>query len=184
MIDPSKKELRVKYIGLRDATDPKQRAIMDQQIVSKIRKMEAYQKATIVGIFYPIGSETDLSELFRDPGKQFCFPKILDLKAALMEFRFGMEKTTEGPFRTKEPTGGLVDFEAIDLILVPGVAFSKDGVRLGYGKGFFDRYLKQYHHHLVGVSYSFQLADHLPQDEFDVLFDSVITDGEVLCIRH
>lgn len=71
-------------------------------------------------------------------------------------------------------------------ILIPGVAFDRDGRRLGYGKGFYDRALANYKGLKVGVSFSLQIADsNLPHEDNDVLMNLVVTDAEIIkCSRH
>jgi 5-formyltetrahydrofolate cyclo-ligase len=177
-----KQELRALYLSKRDAIYPEYRQAMNRVIVNRIRQLPVYQTAKVVGLYYPIGSEVNLMSLSKDVGQRFCYPKILDLKTAHMEFRFDTGIMTHGPFKTREPMGEAVAPEQIDLILVPGVAFSQTGVRLGYGKGFFDRYLTLYPHEFIGVAYSMQLADQLPCEKFDILFHSVVTERENLCI--
>lgn len=179
-----KQQLRRAFIAKRDEINPDLRIAMSIVIADRIKKLPAYQKAKTVGLYFPIGSEVNLMSLTKDAGKRFCYPKITDMKTAQMEFRSDSGVTTHGPFKTREPLGDLVSPDQIDLILVPGVAFSRTGVRLGYGKGFFDRYLKTFPHEFIGVAFSVQIADRLPVDPFDVLFHLVVTDREELCIQH
>jgi len=184
MIAESKRALRLELIALRDSLSESVRKKESEQIVLRIQNLKVYQEARVVGIYYPIGSEADPRALLQDTAKQFCYPKITDPKSVQMEFRLDTGVMTEGPFHTKEPTGAVVNPGGIDLLIVPGVGFSLAGVRLGYGKGYYDRYLKDFLRPYIGIAFSRQIINEIPHNEFDVLFSTVITDREVLCIQH
>lgn len=184
MIQEEKKILRKQFLAVREAILPEVRSIMDQAIVKRIQNLKVYQTAKTVGIYYPIGSEVSLLALMEDSNKQFCFPAIVSMEETLMEFRLDNQQFITGPFGTKNPKGQPVSPEQIDLIIVPGVAFSKDGVRLGYGKGFYDRYLKTYAHAFIGCAYEVQITERLPSNDYDVLLPIIVTEREDLCIQH
>lgn len=74
-----------------------------------------------------------------------------------------------------EPVGELfTDLEQIDVILVPGVAFDLKGERLGRGKGYYDKILKQTKAYKIGICFDFQLLDQIPTEEHDVTMDKVV----------
>lgn len=75
-----------------------------------------------------------------------------------------------------EPVGALfTDLKQIDLVLVPGVAFDREGNRLGRGKGYYDRILKQTPAYKIGLCFDFQLLDCVPTEEHDIKMDRVIS---------
>lgn len=71
---------------------------------------------------------------------------------------------------------------AIDAIVVPGAAFDHCGNRIGYGAGYFDRYLSKFDGLKIAICYDFQLTDKLPSEEFDVKMDTIVTDKRALKI--
>jgi 5-formyltetrahydrofolate cyclo-ligase len=152
------------------------------KVVAFIREMPSYQRASIVGMYYPIGKEIDLTALL-DDGKRFCFPKITDKDKAIMELHLYDGTFVTGSFSTLEPTGEIVSKSHIDLILVPGVAFDTLGNRLGYGKGFYDNYLRDYRGVTAGIAYDFQIVDVVPSGTNDIGIQSIVTDKEILCIQ-
>lgn len=78
-------------------------------------------------------------------------------------------------FGIGEPVGGLfTDLDKIDVILVPGVAFDQLGNRLGRGKGYYDKILKNTRGYKIGICFSFQVMDEVPVDDYDVKMDRVI----------
>lgn len=92
------------------------------------------------------------------------------------------EELSSGQFGILEPPEKrLIDPFEFDLVLVPGCAFGYDGSRLGYGGGFYDRYLpKCTHAKAVGLGYNLTMVDALPTEPFDVLMDAVITETGVV----
>ena len=70
--------------------------------------------------------------------------------------------------------------ENIDLAIIPGVAFDKHGVRLGYGKGVFDKLLADSKAFKIGLAYDFQIVDELPREKHDLVMDFVVTESRVI----
>lgn len=89
----------------------------------------------------------------------------------------GPEDLTVGAYGIEEPTGALfTDYSAIDLIVVPGVAFDRDGNRLGRGKGYYDRLLPRIPSaYKIGICFPFQVVDEVPAEPFDIRMDEIIT---------
>ena len=84
----------------------------------------------------------------------------------------------------QEPVGGaLIESEKLDGFLVPGLAFSKKGERIGRGKGFYDRTLAQVSGLKVGVCYSYQLFSELPTEDHDVKMDIVVSDQGITWLK-
>lgn len=86
-----------------------------------------------------------------------------------------------GAFRILEPTGDKIcDVSEIDLIIVPAVAFDRNGNRLGRGKGYYDRLLRNAGCKKIGVAYDCQLLDRIPAEPHDVPMDIIVTDKEII----
>jgi 5-formyltetrahydrofolate cyclo-ligase len=86
---------------------------------------------------------------------------------------------TEGKFGIKEPLPAAPPVDGIDLVLVPGVAFDLKGCRIGYGKGYYDRFLSMQHSFSMGLAYSFQVVDELPRGRFDRRIASIATESGI-----
>lgn len=110
------------------------------------------------------------------------YPKIDDQEIHF----FKAEKFELHPWGIKEPKEGeLVDSEKIQGILVPGLGFNHKGQRLGKGKGFYDRYLKNYKGIKVGACFEFQYTNEdFPVDAWDICMDSVLTENGLKIIRE
>lgn len=109
-------------------------------------------------------------------GKTICAPRVLnetEMEAAVLDEK-GLKK---GPFHIWEPRGKAVS--SVDLVFVPGIAFDKSCHRLGYGKGYYDRFLEKINAFTVGLAYSFQVIDNIPTDSHDVRLNMILTEHEV-----
>ncbi len=80
----------------------------------------------------------------------------------------------KGAFNTLQPTNATPYQGSFDVIIVPGVAFDKQGYRLGYGKGYYDRFLKDHANSFkIGLAYPFQVLDHIPHESHDIKVDFI-----------
>lgn len=148
-----------------------------------------YARAECIALYAPAHNETDtgliLAAAFQD-GKRVLYPAVCGHQ---MVFRIveRVEELREGVFGILEPCPTGIDHQAdeADLIVVPGVAFDLSGHRIGYGKGFYDRFL---HHpgcraHLVGLCHDFQLTDGaFPADSHDIPMEIVVSDKRIIRI--
>lgn len=145
-----------------------------------------FNAAKTVLAYIPIGSEVNIKSIvdrMMPIGKTLVLPKVNRAQGwlELYEVRDLEVELVPGPFGTSEPRGDQrrqVDLDDIDLALVPGVAFTATGTRLGYGGGFYDRLLQKRPRALwvVGPAFSIQILKAIPVCEHDVSIDSVITE--------
>lgn len=165
--------------------DSQQRRIMSKEdvlalsekICERIEEMSCWKEAKTVMLYYPIHNEVDLRPLVRKHAdeKQFLLPATLsEHQIEVREHKKG-EPLIKGRFGIPEPQTPAWK-GAIDLILVPGVAFDKKMHRLGRGGGYYDRFLAKLKSNVrVGVCYDFQLHDEIPSDVFDQKMTRVVT---------
>ena len=124
-------------------------------------------------LYSALWDEVDLTPLY-DDGKQYILPTVTGDDLELHEYQPGTDTRT-GAFGITESMGKLVtDYGTIDLAIIPGRAFTTDGIRLGRGKGYYDRLLPQLACHTIGVCFPFQLLDELPAEPHDQRVDEVI----------
>ena len=103
--------------------------------------------------------------------------KTLELIKTAMDY---LEKLEKGNFEIMEPKDSCKKAEKIDCVLIPTVGISKSGVRLGYGKGYYDRFLSLIDAVKISLTYSKQIVKSIPNDSHDVKIDWIITeDGNV-----
>lgn len=120
-----------------------------------------------------------LAEKLLAEGKQVAFPRT---EGETMEFYpvTSLKGFQKGAFGIMEPVGDCPLKEEKPLILVPGLGFDRKCCRIGYGKGFYDRYFARFPaSRKVGVAYNIQIAEKIPRDIYDVPMDVVITEEVV-----
>ena len=140
-----------------------------------------YQSAESIMLYSPLGNETEtykiISQCFDDK-KTVLLPVTNEQTCEMNAVIYTPEtKLKEGAFSINEPIcEDIYDKNKIDLVLVPGIAFSITGERLGFGKGCYDRFLKDISAVKVGFCYDFQLSEQIKSYDHDVRMDYVITD--------
>ena len=137
-----------------------------------IKELDCYKRAKTVMLYMPIKGEADVTGLLCDE-KVFVTPvtKGNDMYACIMG------ELEVGAFGVSEPKDKTpFDKRAIDLVIVPGVVFDKSGNRIGYGKGYYDRFLKDMTCFKTGVCHSFQLIEEIECEEHDVKMDMIVTE--------
>lgn len=139
-----------------------------------------FQQSETILAYMPIKNEADLSPLLpRHPEKRWILPRILPEEDHRMVFHpYDAARLVRHPFGMAEPAADLptVPPEAIELVLIPGLAFDRHGWRLGYGGGYFDRFLKNFAGVSAGIVFHSLLLDNLPHGEFDVPVQWIVTD--------
>ncbi len=156
---------------------------LSARICHQISRAPLFRGARQIFLYMPLRSEIDLRSLGAQyPDKIWGIPRCLPgVQLAWHRWSPGDPNTLcRGGFGLSEPTADAprLDPEAVDLILVPGLAFDVWGGRLGYGKGYYDRFLCRYPQaHTVGIcAHDCFLSTPLPCDPWDVLMRGVVTD--------
>lgn len=162
----NKKELR-KYALIKRKSLRCDYDLLEKELVSKLNG------AKTVAIYYPL--EYEISVLFlRKYNLNLCFPKTEGLN---MDFYMNPTSFKEGSFHVMEPVDGtIVDKNDIDLMIVPALVINSKGYRIGYGKGFYDRYLNGTNIRTIGVCYS-DLAQEFDEEENDIRL------GDYICAK-
>ena len=148
------------------------------KIAEKIIKTEFYKNSKAIMLFYPKENEVNtlyiMDKALLD-GKTVVFPATDKENKALIPIIYdGSFK--KGAFGVYEPMGDIISKDEIDFAIIPALSVDKDGYRLGYGGGYYDRFLKDFKGEKIAVLFSELLADELPHDEFDIKTDITITD--------
>ena len=109
-------------------------------------------------------------------GKTVLLPRVISDTDMELHRYTGKQDLQTGAYGILEPTGEpFTDYKAIDIAIVPGMAFDAEGHRLGRGKGYYDRFLSRVPYlYKIGLCFSWQMVDHIPCDEHDVVMDEVI----------
>mgnify|MGYP002624159821 CR=1 FL=1 len=175
----TKQELR-QEIRLRKAACPaEERAALSREVNAALADAPQWKAAHTVLLYHALPDEVDTLALIRqaaDKGKRVLLPVVVDNDLELREYR-GERCLAEGAFHILEPQGApFTDYAAINLAVIPGVAFTRDGHRLGRGRGYYDRLLPRLRGtYKLGLCWPFQLVDEIPTEPHDILMDRVIT---------
>ena len=144
-------------------------------LVEKLMHSEVYKDAQNIMLFYPMKDEVNLLPILEDSTKNFYLPKVDNQSLLCCPYCSGDELTTSC-FNTKEPISHPINPDKLDLIIVPALAIDNNNYRLGYGGGFYDRFLQNKSATtLVCIQKELVVATIYPE-EFDIPVDIVITD--------
>lgn len=155
----------------------KSRASAD--ISAQVAATAELREAHTIALFASLADEpqtTALIEQAQRDGKRVVVPRI---EGDNMEFYDIAEGLCEGAYGIMEPTAAMpVDASEIDVMVVPGVAFTRQGARLGRGKGFYDRYLSRqgFRAFTIGICYRCQVVDTLPIEPHDKTCHTIISE--------
>ena len=171
-----KKELRAQIRELKKQHTKEQLLEQSEKILAKLEQHPDFVRAERVMLYSALPDEVQ-TQAFLDKWhlkKQIILPTVVGDDIIPVEYAHDT-RFAVGDFNILEPQNEPYrgDF---DLIVVPGVAFDKDGNRIGRGRGYYDRFLSQ---HLdvkrIGICFDFQLVDKVPTEPFDILMDEVIS---------
>lgn len=178
--------LRQKCRNLRDSFGEKIIENASMAASELFSKTEVFEKADIILFYYPIKNEISpmpLIEMTQKMGKKIAFP-ICNTEQNTLSFRTvnSIDELIPSHFGIPEPPSSNETpiWTERTIVIVPALAFSKDGQRLGYGKGFYDKFLREFMGISVGFSYSSLVLDSIPIDKHDIPLKMIVTESEVL----
>lgn len=207
--DITKTEIRTSFRKKRDSLTDVQALEWSKSVNKNLMDWETFQRAESICFYYPVGKEVNLLASARAAlslGKQVYFPKTAGLRmefyqvSNLSDFKEGNFHVMEPFFSGRQPEGlshfreegklsvdcqtsGLLSASCQTLrllFLVPGVAFDRGRQRMGYGKGYYDRYLAGFPESIkAGIAYECQIAEHIPTDEGDIPMNYMVTEAEI-----
>lgn len=183
-IKEEKNRLREKYKAVRRGYSDEEKKKLDLSILKRVTGLYQYRDAATVLTYVSKDIETDtigLIERAWSDGKRVAVPKCID-GTRLMRFYYitDLSQLEKSSFGVLEPKTDLCEAMSAppenSLCIVPGMAFDCDGYRLGYGKGYYDRFLSGFHGVTAGICYSDCIRWKLPRGRFDRPVDILVTD--------
>lgn len=175
---------------LRNLIKQKRQNMTEKEVKDKSRmlcdaiyKSDIYKKSDFIAIYMPLGNEADIGligkKAFSD-GKRVCVP-VTEKKDIYFSEILPNDEFILGRFGIKEPKTKRCT-NAADTVLVPGLAFSAGGTRLGWGGGWYDRLLAKSNAVKVGIGYDFQISDESKAESHDIKMDFIFTEsGLIVC---
>lgn len=175
-------ELREQCRNRRKNLNPEVKAEMDAGIAEQVKRLYQYRSAKTIMIYVSTSIEVDTYKIIENAlkdGKQIAVPRCIP-QTRQMEFHYitSIEQLTPGSFSVLEPPEHypiVSDFTGA-LMLVPGFLFDCFGYRLGYGKGYYDRYMSRYNGAAVGLCYSEELRSHMYHGRYDRAVDAIVSE--------
>lgn len=154
-----------------------------EKILKLLEDTNIFRQASCIALYYSIPGEVQTAAFLEKwfEKKQLLLPLVVGDDLRLLPYK-GKETLKPGAFGIPEPVDREIAIpeSAIDLIIVPGVAFDRRLNRMGRGKGFYDRLLSTLQAPKVGICFDFQLQETVPVEPFDRKMDMIITEKEII----
>lgn len=154
-----------------------------EKILKLLEETELFRQASCIALYYSIPGEVQTAGFLEKwfEKKQLLLPLVVGDDLHLLPYK-GKESLQPGAFGIPEPidTEATVPESAVDLIIVPGVAFDRQLNRMGRGKGYYDRLLSTLQAPKIGICFNFQLQNNIPVEPFDKKMDLIITEKEII----
>lgn len=182
----NKSNLREEILNIRKYLTKEEKIKKDIIIKEKLHSKLLYEKSNFIFIYVSLKDEVNTHDIIKEAlcqGKRICVPKVISLNEGMeaIEIKDFSELMECGRYKILEPENfkNIVDPKEIDLAILPGLAFDNKGGRLGYGGGFYDRFIPHLKNKVrkIALAYDFQMVDHVPKDIHDILVDEVIADS-------
>ncbi len=187
MIKKQKDDIREEYKERRRNMIPEEKFKRDSAICTAAAGLVSFRYAEYVLLYAATADEIDIYEIARvamAKGKKICFPRC-DKKNHTMQYHIvsSLDELKPDSYGLLEPTEDAPLYDPADpagaVCFVPGLVYDRCGYRLGYGKGFYDRYLSAFSGCTIGVIYSDYILPEVPRGRFDVSVDILLTEKGV-----
>lgn len=176
-----KQELRQEIRNRKRQFSHSQLGELSLAVLQRLMSLPIMQEARTVLLYYSLPDEVNTHQLIERLAAEGCrilLPQVIDGENMLLREYSGKEDLKEGAFHIMEPCGKLFpesDYQKIDVAVVPGMSFDKQGNRLGRGKGYYDRMLQKMPAiYKIGICFDFQKTESLPTDEHDIRMDLIV----------
>ena len=182
-----KTEIRNTYKEKRKSISLEERKTMDSAICKKFLSLSSYRFANTLLLYSPLKHEIDTFEIAKDAlskGKKIAYPRCIEDNRMVYHYVSSLDDLSNGMYGIKEPKTYLPLFSPTDtehvICVLPAIVYDKEGYRLGYGKGYYDRFLSTFKGAKAGLIYSEYILDSIPHGKFDLKSDFVITEKGVI----
>jgi 5-formyltetrahydrofolate cyclo-ligase len=177
-----KAALRKHLLEKRDAISADLREISSDKICQNLKQIDLFNSSQNIASYFPIGSEVNTNHIMLDileQGKNLLLPKVIEDN---LEFYAvpNLEQLEKGSFDIMEPKDSCKKAERIDCVLVPTVGISKSGTRLGYGNGYYDKFLSTTNAVKISLTYSKQIVKSIPSNTYDIKIDWIVTENKII----
>lgn len=189
MINKEKNALRKTFISKRKSLTFEERKSRDEKISQLIIKSDFFNSCDTLLAYYPIKYEINILPVIEaafEMNKKVALPRTY--QGGIMDFRYisSIENLAIGAYGIPEPSENneLFNGRTFSLCITPALSYDFCGYRLGYGGGYFDRFLASFKGQAVGAVYSDFIFERLPHDKNDIPVSALITEGGVINCKN
>ncbi len=181
----TKKQFRDTMKKRRSVLSPEEVGARSEHVIARLAGQEAYRRAVCLASYVSVKNEVRTHSLIESAlgsGKRVAVPVALPNRVLVHREIRGLaelEPSTLGLMEPSGETGSVVSPGALEVVVVPGLAFDRTGNRIGFGAGYYDRFLSLTPAIKIGLAFDFQLVDRLPACPRDISMDLVITESEI-----
>lgn len=182
-----KTELRKNAISMLKSISEAERKNIEEKLTHNIVKSDVWKQSDVVGITISNGFEWNTKPIIEtawNEGKSICVPKCRPEERKLDFYRINTYEQLEVVYyNLLEPIPEetqKVDKGMIELLIVPGLLFDRNGFRIGFGGGYYDRFLSDFPNNRISLASNAQIVEGLPAEPFDIPVDSIITESGFL----
>jgi 5-formyltetrahydrofolate cyclo-ligase len=185
-----KKQLRIQLRETLSNLSKSRYEELSKQITSQLYQDEDWKHSKIIGITISKFPEVDTYQIIRKAWElgitvvvPKCYPKEKKMSFRIISDFSQLESVFYGLLEPIEEKTKLINHEDIDLILVPGLGYTKEGYRIGFGGGYYDRYLKDYSGKTISLAFQSQIIPSFKTEYFDIPVAKIITNEEVIVVK-
>ncbi len=188
-----KNQIRDTYRTKRRSSDPETRQFRDLSICRRFLGLATYRYADALMLYAPLADEIDIYPIAEDAlkcNKIVAFPRCNDNENTMTYYIVtDLAQLKKGAFGIMEPPAELEIFDMEranrlnSVCLIPALVYDRKGFRLGYGKGYYDRYLCNFKKSKVGIIYNDCITDSLPRGKYDTAVDFLVTEKGVITLN-
>ena len=183
-----KAEIRAKLKQIRGSIPKHERLIHSKVITQKILELDEIKAAQHVFIYISYASEVGTHNLINrllEQGKNLAVPKIVNADTMIATTFTSWDALIPDKLGILTPVNATPYPDTIDLVVTPGLGFTPTGYRIGYGRGYYDKWFAEHPvHHKIAPAFEEQILDKLPIDEFDIPVNKIITEDRIINIHH
>ncbi len=186
----SKMQIRNTMKKRRSELSPAEVRTRSEHIIARLTALEIYHRAGCMGSYVSVKNEVDTCTLIDsalDSGKRVAVPVAKQSHMLIHKEIRTLADLKPSVLGLLEPVGEAgteVSPDTLDLVLVPGLAFDHAGNRIGFGVGYYDRFLSLTPAFKIGLAYDFQIFDRLPTDPCDISLDLIISESDIHTVRQ
>lgn len=180
-----KNEIREFYKKRRAALQKETRKLLDTAVCQGLSKLPIIKKADTVLVFFPVKNEPDIRPFIKElyaMGKRVAFPVSNSDCTLTFKYVSDLDDMVSGAYNIPEPSADALCVNDLSnsVCIVPALVFDRQGYRIGYGKGYYDRFLKDFQGISIGIAYGDLVAENLPCEPTDMTVDMIITERGII----